>query len=241
MDELDRCRPDYALQMLETIKHFFAVPNVHFVLGTNIDALHAIVRHRYGNWDGSLQYTQKFISLVVSLPNQRDHEGNNIWSKYFDNLVKAMGIPSTDIAKDILSLYGRNHIIQLRDVERFLTRASLLPANFSGWLIGYQRLVFSAIVLHVFAPSSYAELRSNKLNFEKLVEIFPTPTGTGKPYRVATALHHDWRRALLDHPDTEALEATSETLGLRLGQDRKAHFDKVWSEAFDQFEVPTGR
>ncbi len=34
IDELDRCRPDYALQMLEVIKHFFATPGVHFVLGT---------------------------------------------------------------------------------------------------------------------------------------------------------------------------------------------------------------
>ncbi len=33
VDELDRCRPDYALALLEIIKHFFAVPHVHFVLG----------------------------------------------------------------------------------------------------------------------------------------------------------------------------------------------------------------
>ena len=39
IDELDRCRPDYALTLLEIVKHFFAVPNVHFVLGANLDAL----------------------------------------------------------------------------------------------------------------------------------------------------------------------------------------------------------
>lgn len=32
VDELDRCRPDYALALLEVVKHFFSVPNVHFVL-----------------------------------------------------------------------------------------------------------------------------------------------------------------------------------------------------------------
>lgn len=44
IDELDRCRPDYALSVLEVIKHFFAVPRVHFVMGVNLDALEHIVR-----------------------------------------------------------------------------------------------------------------------------------------------------------------------------------------------------
>ena len=46
VDELDRCRPDYALAVLEVIKHFFAVPNVHFVLGVNMEALEHSVRAR---------------------------------------------------------------------------------------------------------------------------------------------------------------------------------------------------
>ncbi len=39
IDELDRCRPDFALSMLEIIKHLFSVPNIHFVLGVNLNAL----------------------------------------------------------------------------------------------------------------------------------------------------------------------------------------------------------
>lgn len=39
IDELDRCRPDYALSMLEVMKHFFAVDGVHFVLGVNMKEL----------------------------------------------------------------------------------------------------------------------------------------------------------------------------------------------------------
>src|SRR5690606_14014056 len=32
VDELDRCRPNYAVSILEQIKHFFSVPNIVFVL-----------------------------------------------------------------------------------------------------------------------------------------------------------------------------------------------------------------
>lgn len=46
IDELDRCRPDYALNLLEIIKHFFTVPNVHFVLGVNLRELENSVKAR---------------------------------------------------------------------------------------------------------------------------------------------------------------------------------------------------
>jgi predicted KAP-like P-loop ATPase len=48
IDELDRCRPLFALQILERIKHFFAVPNVHFILGVNLFQLQNSVRLAYG-------------------------------------------------------------------------------------------------------------------------------------------------------------------------------------------------
>ncbi len=43
IDELDRCRPSYAVEMLETIKHIFDIPKVVFVLATDTEQLqHAI-------------------------------------------------------------------------------------------------------------------------------------------------------------------------------------------------------
>ncbi len=73
IDELDRCRPDYALSLLEMIKHFFNVPNVHFVLGVNLDALQNTVRARYGTGIDAAQYLQKFIQLTMTLrPAARD-------------------------------------------------------------------------------------------------------------------------------------------------------------------------
>lgn len=48
IDELDRCRPDYALSVLEIIKHFFSLPGIHFVFGVNLEALENSVRCRYG-------------------------------------------------------------------------------------------------------------------------------------------------------------------------------------------------
>ncbi|MES0826344.1 KAP family P-loop NTPase fold protein [Ruegeria sp. SCP11] len=68
VDELDRCRPDYALLLLETIKHFFNVDGVHFVLGVNLEQLQNSVKARYGSGTEAEAYLQKFYSLKLKLP-----------------------------------------------------------------------------------------------------------------------------------------------------------------------------
>lgn len=70
IDELDRCRPDCALEVLEIIKHFFSVAGVHFVLGVNLAALEKSVEARYGVGVDSEAYLRKFISLQLSLPTK---------------------------------------------------------------------------------------------------------------------------------------------------------------------------
>jgi len=49
IDELDRCRPTFALEILERVKHFFSVANVHFVLGAHLDQLRNSVIVAYGS------------------------------------------------------------------------------------------------------------------------------------------------------------------------------------------------
>jgi hypothetical protein len=73
VDELDRCRPDYALAMLEIIKHFFAVDHVHFVLGVNLRELENSVKARYGAGINAGLYLQKFITVTVALPDAADN------------------------------------------------------------------------------------------------------------------------------------------------------------------------
>lgn len=65
IDELDRCKPHFALALLERVKHFMAVPNVHFVLGVHMKQLQSSVRYAYGSDIEAISYLQKFISLTI--------------------------------------------------------------------------------------------------------------------------------------------------------------------------------
>ena len=92
IDELDRCKPLFALALLERIKHFMAVPNVHFVLGVHITQLQSSVRYAYGNNIDAPAYLQKFINLTIfNIEADDDHRHTDL-HKYANHLVKSLGI-----------------------------------------------------------------------------------------------------------------------------------------------------
>ncbi|WP_421204942.1 KAP family P-loop NTPase fold protein [Aeromonas sp. 601027] len=61
IDELDRCRPSYAVEMLETIKHIFDIPEVVFVLATDTEQLQHSVKAIYGEGFNAQHYLSRFF------------------------------------------------------------------------------------------------------------------------------------------------------------------------------------
>lgn len=68
IDELDRCRPTYAIEMLETIKHFFSLDNYVFVVATDTKQLSHSIKAVYGaKFDGN-EYLSRFFNRSAALP-----------------------------------------------------------------------------------------------------------------------------------------------------------------------------
>jgi hypothetical protein len=69
VDELDRCRPPFAIALLEGIKHLFGVRGVCYVVSTNLDQLAKATGAVYGSgFDGS-GYLKRFFDVQCELPN----------------------------------------------------------------------------------------------------------------------------------------------------------------------------
>lgn len=68
IDELDRCKPDFAVNLVERIKHFFDVPNIVFVLLLNRDQLEKAVKGVYGSETDASAYLGKFVNFFFALP-----------------------------------------------------------------------------------------------------------------------------------------------------------------------------
>lgn len=68
IDELDRCRPTYAIEMLEVIKHFFSMKGFVFVVATDTGQLCHSITSVYGDGFDSSQYLKRFFNRKSSLP-----------------------------------------------------------------------------------------------------------------------------------------------------------------------------
>ena len=77
VDELDRCRPTFAIELLERIKHIFDVPNIVFVVGINRDELCKSIKSVYGEIDAST-YLQRFFHAELTMPGSLA----NVYIKY---------------------------------------------------------------------------------------------------------------------------------------------------------------
>lgn len=69
IDELDRCRPSFAVEVLEQIKHLFSVPGIVFVLSIDKEQLCHAIKGYYGSEKiDSNEYLRRFIDIEFSLP-----------------------------------------------------------------------------------------------------------------------------------------------------------------------------
>lgn len=73
VDELDRCRPSYAIDMLERIKHIFDVEGFIFVLAIDRQQLNASVRHTFGVNTDTEEYLGRFIDFRIELSPVEPH------------------------------------------------------------------------------------------------------------------------------------------------------------------------
>lgn len=180
VDELDRCRPDFALNMLETIKHFFAVENVIFVLGVNLAELKNSVKARYGAGINAGKYLQKFLHMRFELPPQiGEHTKKKSWLAYFEVMTTKLGISRnlTLSLKTYLSALPEGASISLRDIQRVLTVVALIPTSgdkaYSDNMIwGWREVVAGMVVLKCFHPNLYQKARQGTLTFKEMVSTF---------------------------------------------------------------------
>ena len=66
IDELDRCRPTFAIELLERVKHIFDVPHIVFVFGLNRDELCKSLKSVYEEIDADV-YLRRFFDFEFYL------------------------------------------------------------------------------------------------------------------------------------------------------------------------------
>lgn len=85
IDELDRCKPTYAVDVLEQIKHFFNVPGIVFVLSIDKEQLCNAIKGYYGSEQiNAAEYLKRFIDLEYRLPKPEPGIFSSYLFQYFN-------------------------------------------------------------------------------------------------------------------------------------------------------------
>ena len=108
IDELDRCKPSYAVRLLERIKHYFSNYRITFVFSVNINELQHTIKQYYGADFNASKYLDRFFDLRISLPPadlKRYYQSLNFNDSYYtydivcDAVIKAYDFELREIAK----------------------------------------------------------------------------------------------------------------------------------------------
>ncbi len=173
VDELDRCRPDYALNMLEVIKHFFDIDGINFVLGVNMTSLEESVKARYGAGIDAPRYLQKFLTANIRLPMKLP-SGQMVPIVFFDKTLVGMDIDELYPAREYIEHAQERHSLSLRSLQRFIVMFKVNDLiqrphpQFQSQekSIAEQNLVAGLIVLKVFFPDLLGLAKSLQLDWE---------------------------------------------------------------------------
>lgn len=176
IDELDRCRPDFALELLERMKHIFSVPNVHFVLGVHMGQLENSVAAAYGSRIDAALYLQKFVHLAIPLVEGKSYVSNRATTKYVKYLLKAHDFAPQDretaqYCGDFVRFVSDHRDLSLRTIERIFSVLALTLAYTPHQYFRPPPIVAGLCILKVLSPAHFIAAKRGTLRYSEIEQI----------------------------------------------------------------------
>ncbi|OGT90992.1 MAG: hypothetical protein A2514_07750 [Gammaproteobacteria bacterium RIFOXYD12_FULL_61_37] len=172
IDELDRCKPTFAVEIVEKIKHLFSVENVVFLLVMNKAQLEESIKCVYGQNIDAHTYLQKFVNIEAKLPKHTGERYTNDLSKYTNRLLQLHEMQTWGDDRNIVDCTEplANHFnLSLRQLEKVFTNLALFyGASTENHLRLVPIVVFLAIV-KVVDPSLFDDLLHGRTSYTDVI------------------------------------------------------------------------
>ena len=182
IDELDRCRPSYAVEVLEQMKHFFAVSGIVFILSTDKNHLASSIKGYYGSEQiNTDEYLRRFIDLEYSIPAPSNKEFCKYLFDYYafnDFFASQERIQYNELRGDADLLLKMSEMVfnkmntTLRQQEKIFgqTRLVLLSFNHNNYI--FPHLLFLLVYLKNIKNDLYTKIERNTLTLQELSDSF---------------------------------------------------------------------
>ena len=109
IDELDRCKPTYAIKLLEQIKHYMMNDQITFVFSVNFEQLQHTIKCCYGAEFDASRYLDRFFDLRMELPPIDMYD-------YYEKIGLTQSYSIEIVIKQIINNYN----FGLREIGRFI-------------------------------------------------------------------------------------------------------------------------
>mgnify|MGYP001033346793 CR=1 FL=1 len=171
IDELDRCKPTFAVEVIEKIKHLFSVKKVVFVLVMNKKQLEGSIKCIYGQDIDAHAYLQKFINVETTVPKRMNDPRLNDVTKYCEQLTKLHELKrneNTDqLSRHIKQLAIRFNLT-LRQMEKVFTNIAIFYATTAQNEKPIVQIVSFVCIIKVIDNPLFQELSNRKVSYDEL-------------------------------------------------------------------------
>lgn len=183
IDELDRCRPNYSIEILEKAKHFFNVDNIIFVLGADKEQLGSSIKAVYGSGLNVNGYLRRFMDFDYILPAPdkglfvkalfEKFSFNEYFSQKKARDVQYEGEQSLSMFSELFEIYK----LTLREQEHCCSLLSLSIRTTPHDHKLFPLFLCFLIVLKIKEPDLYKELITEEITPFELLERFLSVSG----------------------------------------------------------------
>lgn len=182
IDELDRCKPDFAVKTLERIKHLFSVENIVFVLVIDRIQLGNSIKGYYGSdLIDADDYLRRFIDVTYDLPFRPSKNLiKNVFERFgLDKIIFAeaeQGEEKYDSLLEFVTMMFQTKQLTIRQLEKWILHTRLIINNeYIKEYVSYKTIAF-IVYLYYFDLILYNSLLINDLSanelFNRLISYF---------------------------------------------------------------------
>lgn len=171
VDELDRCRPLYAIELLERIKHIFGVEKLIFVLSIDKNQLAESIKSQYGAIDTD-NYLRRFVDLEFELTNIDIFSFcEYLYNEFLlDEVLQDSGLRDKDDYKLFLIKFLACSLdLSLREIEQIFTKMKLIFATTQMIDNIFVEVIAFLLIVKMKLPKEYNLLIKGQADTQKLI------------------------------------------------------------------------
>lgn len=129
IDELDRCKPTFAVQLLEIVKHLFDIKGITFIFMLDIEQLSYSIKTIYGQEMDATGYLCRFFDYITRMPKPSV-------LTYIENSIEGVELfekCSSEDNKNFIDFFCdlcQHFILSLRDIDTIICSYKIMLDTF---------------------------------------------------------------------------------------------------------------